>query len=171
LELVGLWWQRIEHAFLAIAVIGAVAWLRRERTKLDISINTLSQQIGALEDAIEEGADQPEPAAAPKHWEQIRRMWADMRERMEYAIEERIRDGRRRRKYSNLQRHSYEDIINNLQRDLGLSSDAAEALRRMNAGFLNLRRSKAATEDHAKWFWAYYQLADKMLPKIPGDPD
>jgi hypothetical protein len=22
-----------------------------------------------------------------------------------------------------------------------------------------------------KWFWAYYQRADKELPKIPGDPD
>jgi hypothetical protein len=41
----------------------------------------------------------------------------------------------------------------------------------MNGAFLSLRRAKAATKEHASWFWTYYQRADKALPKIPGDSD
>jgi hypothetical protein len=171
LELLGSWWQRLEHLVVAIAIGGSVWWLRQERAKLDISIKTLSQQLSALEDAIEEGSVQPEPAASAEHWEQIRQMWADMRERMEYAIERNIRGGKKLRKYSNLQRYNYAEIITSLRQDLGLSAEVEDALQRMNGAFLSLRRAKAATNEHASWFWAHYQRADKALPKIPGDTD
>jgi hypothetical protein len=171
LEFLGSWWQRLEHAIVAIAIGASVWWLRHERTKLDTSIRRLSQQLGALEDTIEEGSAQPEPTATPEHWEQIRQMWADMRERMEYAIEKKIRGGRKVRKYSNLQRYNYSEIITNLRQDLGFTPEVEDALQRMNGAFLTLRRAKAATEEHASWFWTYYKRADKALPKIPGYSD
>ena len=95
-------------------------------------------------------------------------MWADMRERMEYAIERNIRGGRKLRKYSNLQRYNYSEIITNLRQDLGLTPEAEDALQRMNGAFLSLRRAKAATKEHASWFWAYYQRADKVFPRSPA---
>lgn len=166
----GSWWQRLDHTILAVGVGAAVWWLHLERIKLETAINTLGKQVEALKTEVEEGPGQPEPAATAEHWDQIRQMWADMRERMEYAIEVKI-DRRKLRKYSTLQRYNYSNIITNLQRDFGLSPEAEDALQRMNSGFLSLRRAKAATKEHASWFWTYYQRADKVLPKIPGDTD
>jgi hypothetical protein len=159
-------WQRVDNALVMIAIVGGgfyldrvvIPRLRGERQDLEDSVDTLEEHVKALKEALDQGSDD--------NWEQIRGMWADMRERIEHAIEE-IDDGRKRRKYSSMPRYSYQKIIDNVQRDLGLSRDVAYALQQMNAWFLSLRRSKIATQEQVNGIWGYYQIADKVLPKIP----
>jgi hypothetical protein len=176
-DLLEAWWQRLEHAFFALAIV-VVGWLlyrvlralRRERLDLEESINTLSEHVRAIKDAADQGSVPPEPTATVEHWEQIRLMWADIRERLEYAISA-IGDGRRRRKYSAMSRYSYERITSNLQGDLGLDREVVNALHEMDKWFLHLRRSRAATQKELTWFQTYYRRAAKALPQEHREPD
>lgn len=127
---------------------------------------TLKQQISAI-GATAEAAPAETSEAEVERWEKIRALWQELRDRMEYAIDTKIDDGRKLRKYSRLTRYTYASIIQHLRHDLQLSGDAYRALDGMNEKFLSLRRSRAPTAADVQDFEAKYAIATQELPPMP----
>ncbi len=122
-----------------------VAWLKRERKKLqrtiEYHVSTVKQLVLANRDAVEV-IEQVNHPAGIEHWEQLREIWSEARDRIEEAVNN--LDGRVRRKYGNIARYSYAPIIRQLRDDRAISARAADALLSMNEQFLALRRRPAA---------------------------
>lgn len=155
----------IEFIFFSILL-----WqLKRERRKLDAAVATIGQRLSAIQETVEQAPAPPPPNATVENWERMRMTWADARERLERLIVENISDGRKRRKYGNLPRYSYEAVIDNLRKDKYLSPEAAAKLIAMNARFLALRRARAATRNVADEFLARFAEVESELPELPLD--
>jgi hypothetical protein len=151
-----------------------VLWLSYERRKLKETLTYHLSAIRQLVLAVREDAETtPEgqgAAVGPEHWETIRKTWAEARERIEIAIEE--LDGRVRKKYGQMARYSYADIIVQLQADKKLSANAANALVEMNRIFLGLRRrTQQTSRQDADGFGNLYQRATPELPRPDEEPD
>ena len=71
-------------------------------------------------------------------WETIRNIWENVRQEIEKIIDN-LSDGRRKRKYDNMDRYNYKDIINTLENDKALISSKALAARNMNSIFHSWR--------------------------------
>lgn len=153
-----------------LALFAILLWqLKRERRKLEAAVGTIAQRVTAIQETVEEAPAEAPPGASAENWETIREKWADVRERLEYLIETNVSDGRRLRKYNNIPRHSYEEVIATLRRDRLLNADAAANLMAMNATFLGLRRARAATPQLAQEFVNRYNQASDRLPTPPDE--
>jgi hypothetical protein len=159
-------------------LIAIVHLLSRQRARLQDTVNliesrliTLRKLVEAVRDDTETVTEPAPPAtngstAGPDHWETVRRTWASARNRIELAIDEGVKDGRKRRRYANMSRYTYNDIIFALRSDGALKTETATRLIEMNALFLRLRaRPRATTEAQANHFEALYRAASANLPK------
>lgn len=116
------------------------------------------------------GSEMPSPDisdAGPEYWERVRKLWAAARNRIELAIEG-VSDGRKRRRYANMDRRIYRDIIFALTVDKVLSNAAAASLIQMNGIFLRLRASpRSTTRQDAERFDSLYKVVSSSLPEEP----
>lgn len=164
--------DRSEKRLILEAICFAFLLWRLKRSRLALRAvvvgmeQTLKKQISAL-GAAAEAAPAETPQAQVDRWEKIRGLWQELRDRMEHAIDTRIDDGRKLRKYSRLTRHTYAPIIQLLRRDIPLSGDAARALDSMNEKFLSLRRSRSPSAAEVQEFETQYSIASQELPTLP----
>jgi len=104
-----------------------------------------------------------EAAQVNKDWEQLRDRWARVRDRIEQKIED--LDGRVRRKYENIPRYNYENVIKQLNADRALGEDATLALLGMNDLFLRLRTNPQRTrKEDLQEFERRFSAASRELP-------
>jgi hypothetical protein len=152
-----------------------VRQLRRQRAGLDDVIERLGERLSAFRKMLQavrdetETANEPEtpsPAdAGPEYWEKVRSLWAITRNRIESRIDQ-ISDGRVRRKYANMDRYVYRDIIFALNADNALTNTVAANLFHMSGIFMKLRRNpKSATKQDAERFEALYKAVSSSLPE------
>jgi hypothetical protein len=118
-------------------------------------IGTLTSKLNAIEKIIDDQRSQtptmlPQPsqngrtlndAEDVKNWEAIREGWYEVRDRLETLIEN--LDADTRRKYSDATRYKYSDIIDYLQKDKVLGTNAALAAKNMDRVFLKVRPRNA----------------------------
>ncbi len=157
--------------------------LRCERLKLGDKVDTLSQIVRATRDEAEEALARPVAQSAQSYangraqegdpfanWERIRSDWRNVRERLEFMIEN-ISRARVRGKYSKLPRYNYRRVINALQTDGEMTSKVCNELLRMDTLFNTIRfRPKGVTNEELSKFEDAYNLVDRFLPRLPEPP-
>jgi len=165
--------RRIVIEFVALLVIWFL--LKRERKKLEAVLNgmqeridTLGQQIRAVQETVEEAPAQIDQGA---NWERVRSLWQNVRDRIELLINQ-IPNRNVRRKYSNFRRYSYQGIITALLQDGRIHPQTAAGLLNMNSSFLTLRRRpNNISPAEAQQFEAWYQQVDGDLPALPQEAE
>jgi hypothetical protein len=104
-------------------------------------------------------------------WDAIKKPWSDARDQLERIIDE--ADGRRTRKYENIARYSYADIIDNLLKDGLIDIAIAEPALAMNREFLALRPRTRPIDDNVKRnFTRWKKNFDRAVStfKLPPPP-
>ena len=170
-------WQSLsESTKILIAVSGLALLLlkfghQRRKLKQDMNeaVERLSSELDAILEAVEEAKGSVVNGAnlenEYRNWENIRKKWSDMRDRIQLLIDS-ISDGRKRRPYARMKRNSYEDILRRLRdEDKTLDTPTFEALLNMNQEFLSHRPVPHTTTDRVRRrFEQWYRTADSALP-------
>jgi hypothetical protein len=120
---------------------------------------------GSLLARIEEGLAKFDPAepgetvgvgTEPQRWSELQSIWVNTKNEIDERLDEvvaSIADGRRRRKYDNLNRQNYQNIILQLYEDRRLGSRETDAALEMNNIFNSKRnRRSAVTSDDVDHF-------------------
>jgi hypothetical protein len=171
-------WAKDGKWLQIVLLIVIVHLLSRQRARLQSTVSLIEDRLIALRKLVEAVRDDSEtvteaepastnaPAGGREYWEIVRQAWASARNRIQSAIDERIADGRKRRRYANMPRYTYRDIILALCADKALSNDAAANLIQMDAMFSQLRaKPLATTQQQAARFEVLYKAASDDLPK------
>ncbi len=146
-------------------------WLSFERGRLKdlvYQLRTLRQEVRAVQTEVESsptsaGVPPGNDAGSVDAWDQIRNTWTNVRDRIERKIEQ--LDGRVRRKYENIARYNYANVIQQLHKDEELGEGARDALVKMNDLFLKFRRNpRRATKEEAERFNRMFDSASSELP-------
>ena len=176
-------WHQHQSLVILIGLVFVWRQLRQERIKFSERVDTLGQIVRATRDETEAALLQPSadtsstPAGATadtqddplRNWEAIRSIWREARDRLELAIEG-ISRSRVRGKYSKLDRYSYRDVINALEKDGVIAPTVSNDLRAMDIKFNTLKfRPQSITSAQAAAFKQLFELPDARLPKLPED--
>ncbi len=139
--------------------------------EFDLKLNKLGQQVDATQETAElalHSSAQSPVNGGNQNWESLRTKWRDARDGLERIIDKIDHKGTRRR-YSNIERYSYEPIIRALLNDRRISLETASDLSKMNAKFLSLKRKSSVTNDELNEFGFWFDKVDRDLPKKPKD--
>ena len=155
--------QPLVNTFLLFVI---VFWLRREGRRLAnvvYEMRTLNQKVTAFRTDIETAPSSENGSNGPAaNWEGMRTLWDDLRDRIELKVEQ--LDGRVRRKYENIPRRSYNDVIVQLAKDCAINEQTATNLVEMNNIFMSYRNRRLQTpKEMAERFARLSQIPQKEL--------
>jgi hypothetical protein len=171
-------WMKDSKTIEIVLFLLIVQLLRRQRTRLSETVNRLDDRLSTFQKMIEalrlesetvsQGQSSPNvPDAGPEFWDTVRALWATTRSRIELAIQG-FSDGRTRRRYANMDRYTYRDIIFALTTDKVLTNAVADKLLRMSGMFFRLRANpQNTTRQDAAQFETLYRAVSNDLPKEP----
>jgi len=151
--------------------------LQRQRTELDHTVDRFDDRLLSLRKMLQALRDETETASEPdavadegrEYWEKVRSLWATTRNRIELAID-RISDSLVRRKYANMDRYTYRDIIFALNGDKIFGNLVAAQLVQMSGTFMKLRRHpRSTTKQDVERFEVLYRAVSSSLP-AEGSP-
>ena len=176
-------WHQYQGIVLVVALWLIHRQLRRERILFGEKVGNLSQIVKGIRDDAEAGlsSQQQAVASAPvlpqrqsaseaNHWEDIRIVWRELRDRLELAIEQ-IQRRATRAKYAEIPRYGYRRIIKALEDDGEIGTTVSTKLLTLDNLFARLKFTPAsASADDAKHFRETRDFVDHWLPKAqPAD--
>jgi hypothetical protein len=148
--------------------------LQRQLTEFDHSVGRFDDRLLSLRKMLQAVRDETETETASgssavadvgrEYWEKVRSLWATTRNRIELEID-RIPDSLLRRKYANMDRYTYSNIIFELKADRILENAVAAKLIQMSGAFMKLRAyPKGTTKQDADRFASLYRAVSGSLP-------
>jgi hypothetical protein len=158
-----------------VGLLDAIDRLESMTPKLNILVSDIQEDISELArskppeqeatpEAASDYAKEPTAAAAldgVSKWQEINTIWRVVRDEIEDKISK--LDGRSRRRYNNLYRHNYSEIIDMLLADGKLAQAQADAAKQMNQFLLawKPKRNKSEiTEEDIKEFEEWKKVFD-----------
>jgi hypothetical protein len=170
-------WMRDSKTIEIILFLLIVQLLRRQRARLNETVDRLDDRLSTFQKMIEalrletetvtQSSSPNVPDAGTEFWDTVRGLWATTRSRIELATKG-FSDGRTRRRYANMDRYTYRDIIFALAADKVFKTAIADKLLRMSGMFLKLRANpQNTTRQDAEQFEALYRQVSSALPEEP----
>lgn len=180
------WFQSARSAWSglnSLLLVGGLFWisqrLKSERRKFAALVAELAGELNdkiAITTEIAKAARNSAETAAlhaqsstpampdHHHWANLHNNWQRVRERIDKTVNK-IQHPIQRRKYAQLGRESYHDLINALKTDGHIPAHAASALLTLNAAMLSHKDKTApATSDDVAHLQSLLETAEASLP-------